>query len=280
MKLFACMCNQPQRLWAALAPVHAALVAQPPVARWGLAYAQGGDILIVRTPRPSDKPVDLAAPLAEIPTDCAIGQAVQSGGDERWTGTDDTPPYRYRRWMFAQTSPVDVQSSDAAGAGSIDEAAQRLLRHVPEFLRSQLRTRTPSELVLALFLAGLHDEGKIDDPNVAVSTTLRALVAAAKRVAAERAETGAQSGVGSLVASNGRSMVALRLGAPLRVRRLRLDDEARDQRRSSDSRHRFRGVLLVSGEVGEPGHGFEDVPTNRAVIIHRNLHFEVSDLHS
>ena len=39
MKLFACMCNQPQRLWAALAPVRAALSVQPPVSRWGLAYS-------------------------------------------------------------------------------------------------------------------------------------------------------------------------------------------------------------------------------------------------
>jgi len=53
MKLFACMCNQPQRLWAALAPVRAALVAHPPVSRWGMAYSQGGDVLLVRTPKSS-----------------------------------------------------------------------------------------------------------------------------------------------------------------------------------------------------------------------------------
>src|SRR5436853_61226 len=80
MKLFACMCNQPQRLAAALAPVRATLIAQPPVSRWGLGYIQGGDVLLVRTPKSSATPVDLAGPLAEIATDCAIAQAVR---DER-----------------------------------------------------------------------------------------------------------------------------------------------------------------------------------------------------
>src|SRR5712691_932335 len=99
MKLFACICNQPQRLPIALAPVRAALLAQPPVSRWGLGYIQGGDVLLVRTPKSSATPVDLAGPLtAEIKTDCAIAQAVR---DERSSttpgGTDNTPPFRFRR---------------------------------------------------------------------------------------------------------------------------------------------------------------------------------------
>ncbi|HEY6038979.1 MAG TPA: hypothetical protein VIV58_32070, partial [Kofleriaceae bacterium] len=76
MKLFACMCNQPQRLWAALAPVRAALLAHPPVSRWGMAYSQGGDVLLVRTPKSSASPVELAGPLAEIHSDCVIAQAI------------------------------------------------------------------------------------------------------------------------------------------------------------------------------------------------------------
>lgn len=304
MKLFACMCNQPQRLWAALKPVRAALIAQPPVARWGLAYAQGGDILLVRTPRASDKPVDLAGPLAEIPTDCAIGQAVQSRGDERWSGADNTPPYRYRRWMFAQTGPVDVPASDHPGSAGVssmpsglrseseidpakkddatvaDDAAPRLLKHIPEFLRRNLRGRTLGELVFNLFLAKLHDEGTVDDPNLPIAATRRALAAAVGLVAAERAETGVKGSLGSLVASNGRSMVAIRLGDPLRVRRLRLDDDSDDLRRSTDSRHPFRGVLLVSGADPDLMDGFEEVPPNRALVIHRNLQFEVTELPS
>src|SRR5678816_4419618 len=145
MKLFACMCNQPQRLWAALTPMRAVLQAQPPVSRYGLAYSQGGDVLLVRTPKSSHKPIDLAGPLAEIATDCAIGQAVN---DDRFGGTDNTPPFRFRRWMFAQ-----------GGSPNLDAATPRLLEHIPEYLRRNLKGRTPGELVFHVFLAMLHDDG-------------------------------------------------------------------------------------------------------------------------
>ena len=102
------------------------------MSRWGLGYIQGGDVLLVRTPKSSTHPVDLAGPLvAEIKTDCAIAQAIR---DDRFGGTDNTPPFRFRRWMFAQTGQPDL---DAAGP--------QLLEHIPEYLRRNLRGRTPGE---------------------------------------------------------------------------------------------------------------------------------------
>src|SRR3954469_17067658 len=165
MKLFACICNQPQRLSAALAPVRAALVAQPPVSRWGLGYIQGDDVLLVRTPKATAVPVDLAGPLsAEIKTDCAIAQAVRDEG-AAVGGTDNTPPFRFRRWLYAQTS-LDGQLLS-------DDIAPRLLEHVPEYLRRNLKGRTPAELIFHVFLAMLHDEGGLDDPNLPPAASRR-----------------------------------------------------------------------------------------------------------
>lgn len=250
MKLFACMCNQPKRLSAALAPVRATLIAEPPVHRWGLAYSQGGDVLLVRTPKISEKPVDLAAPLAEIPTDCAIAQAVRDSGDKVLGGTDNTPPYRFRRWMFAMSGNIDVDPS-------------RLLEHVPEYLRRNIKGRTGAELVFHVFLAMLHDEGAVDDPNVPVTATRRALAATIKLVGAQ---------LGNVALSNGRSMVLARLDEPLRLRRLWVTGE-RGERDDS-----FRGVLVVSGGDGDPRDGFEDVPAQRAVLVTRDLQVSLADL--
>jgi hypothetical protein len=173
------MCNQPKRLAAALAPVRAALVAEPPVSRWGLGYSQSGDVLLVRTPKSSDKPVDLAAPLVEVSTDCAIGQAVRDAGDQpTYGGTDNTPPFRFRRWMFA-----------LSGAPELDAIAPRLFEHVPEYLRRNVKGKHPAELVFHVFLAMLHDEGSVDDANVPVQATRRALAATIKLVAAEHARS-------------------------------------------------------------------------------------------
>jgi hypothetical protein len=256
MKLFACMCNQPKRLWTALAPVRPVLSAGPPVSRWGLGYSQGGDVLLVRTPKSSQKAVDLAGPLAEIPTDCAIGQAVN---DDRFGGTDNTPPFRFRRWMFAMTGTPDV-----------DAAAPRLLEHIPEYLRRNLKGKTPGELVFHVFLAMLHDEGSVDDPNINPQATRRALGATIKLVANE---VNQPVRLGNIALSNGRSMIVTRTDdEPLRLRKLWVVDDrgARDET--------FRGVLLVSGGDGDPRDGFEDVPGRHAVLVSRDLSVQLSGL--
>ncbi|MDB4964101.1 MAG: hypothetical protein JWP01_4100 [Myxococcales bacterium] len=262
MKLFACMCNQPQRLPAALAPVRSALVAQPPVSRWGLGYIQGGDVLLVRTPKATTTPVDLSAPLSELKSDCAIAQAVREDG---YAGTDNTPPFRFRRWMFAQT-----------GAPKLEDIAARLLEHVPEYLRRNMKGRTPAELIFHLFLAMLHDEGNIDDPNLPTSSQRRALAATLRLVSSELERAGKVGGasahLGNVALTNGRSMVLAHLSEPLRLRRLTVTGE-RGERDDS-----FRGVLLLSGGDGDPKDGFEDVPPNTAVLISRDLQVSFADL--
>jgi glutamine amidotransferase len=276
MKLFACMCNQPLRLSAALAPVRTALVAQPPVSRWGFGYIQGGDVLLVRTPKGSAAPIDLAAPLGDIATDCAIAQAVN---DSRYGGTDNTPPFRFRRWLFAQT-----------GSPELDDVAPRLLEHVPEYLRRNLKGRTPAELIFHIFLAMLHDEGNIDDPNLPTQATRRALAATLRLVEAELEKIGRDKGavhLGNVALSNGRSMVVARpsTAEPLRLRKLWLTDDRGKPEPGPDA---CRGVLLVAGhgngdaprtDAGaDATNGFEDVPANHAVLVSRDLKFVLADL--
>jgi len=260
MKLFACMCNQPQRLAAALAPVRAALVAQPPISRWGLGYIQSGDVLLVRTPRGSALPVDLASPLlADIKTDCAIAQAVRDPGTTGPAGgTDNTPPFRFRRWMFAQTGTPDI-----------DAIAPRLLERVPEYLRRNIKGRTAAELVFHVFLARLQDEASLEDPNLPVVVQRRALAATLRLI------TDAAAGpvdLGDLALTNGRSMLLANLGASLRVRRLTVNTD-RGERDEA-----FRGYLLLSGGDGEPRDGFEQVPAHQAVMITRDLQLSFGDL--
>jgi hypothetical protein len=267
MKLFACICNQPQRLSTALAPVRAALIAQPPVSRWGLGYIQGGDVLLVRTPKASTVPVDLAGPLtAEIKTDCVIAQAVRDHGPSLG-GTDNTPPFRFRRWMYAQSgldaklfydAADDKPGADRADAAASDDIAPRLLAHIPEYLRRNLKGRTPAELTFHVLLAMLHDEGNIDDANLPPAASRRALAATLRLVAAELARAGkAGIALGNVALTNGRSMVVAHLDEPLRLRRLWVTGE-RGERDES-----FRGFLLVSGGDGDPKDGFEDVPPHR-----------------
>jgi hypothetical protein len=263
MKLFACMCNQPQRLSAALAPVRSVLVSQPPVARWGLAYHHAGDLLLVRTPRPSERPVDLAGALigapptpAEIATDSAIGLAVVADAslENPVGGTDNTPPFRFRRWMFGQTGRV-----------AIEDLAPALVDHIPEYLRRNIRGRTSAELIFHAFLAMLADEGNMDDANLPIAVARTALTNTLRLVRSELEKAHEPTSLGNLAVSNGRIMIVAHLSEPLRMRRLWVMDD----RGGKDPQ--FRGVIMLSGGDGDPKDGFEDVPANSAVLVERDL---------
>jgi hypothetical protein len=123
-----------------------------------------------------------------------------------------------------------------------------------------------------VFLAMLHDEGAVDEPNVPVASTRRALAATLKLVSAELQKASSTAPIGNVALSNGRSMVLARLDEPLRLRRLWVTGE-RGERDES-----FRGVLLVSGGDGDPRDGFEDVPAQRAVLVTRDLQVSLADL--
>ncbi|HEY4243821.1 MAG TPA: class II glutamine amidotransferase [Kofleriaceae bacterium] len=262
MKLIACICNQPQRLAAALEPVRAALVAQPPVSRWGLGYVQGGDVLLVRTPKASATPVDLAGPLlaheSDLRTDCAIALAVGEAGT--LSGTDNTPPFRFRRWLYAHTG---------WGAAADEHATPKLLERVPEYLRRNIRGRTAGEVAFHVFLAALHDTGALDDANISPALARRALANALQQI-----EAAGAAPLGTVALTNGRCMVVAHGAEPLRVRRLWVMAETGRAERDES----FRGFLLVTGPEAEAKDGFEDVPANKAVEVSRDLSMSFADL--
>src|SRR5678815_790509 len=136
------------------------------------------------------------------------------------------------------------------------------LAHIPEYLRRNVKGRTPAELTFHVFLAMLHDEGNIDDPNLPPASTRRALAATLRLVAAELAKSGKpEASLGNVALSNGRSMVVAHLDEPLRLRRLWVTGERGEPERGADA---FRGVLLVSGDDVNV-EGFEELPQQHSV---------------
>jgi len=263
MNLFATMCNQPQRLLEALASVRDVLVATPPIARWGLGYVQSGEVLLARTPRPSLTPVDFYGGLEGARSDCVIGHAV-SAARPRLGGTDDTPPFRYRRWMYVQDVPQ-----------AADDHAARLLGHVPDFLRRNIRGHSTAEVAFHVFLAMLHDLGGIDDANLAMPVARKALAASSALVASELTKAGAGVALGNVAVSNSRALLIARLGGPIWMRRLHVIND-RGERDAG-----FRGVLFVSGEdhaAAPTADGFEEIPAASAVTVSRDLRVDVTQL--
>lgn len=262
-RLFGCICNQPQRLDEALESVRTVLVAQAPVSRWGLGYVHSGEVLLTLHPRQASSDVDFYALLAGLNSDYMIGWA---GAEDELRGDANTQPFRYRRWFFAQ------ETGAGAGRSGNAEMQAQLQQHVPDYLRRNIRGRSPAELVFHLFLSMLHDAGTLDDPNLAPTHIRRGLRDTIALVDAVAAKTGAGWEHGNIVLSNSRSMMAVRLGEPLQVRRLK---QQKDPRRPESQ---FKAVLVVSSQDLRGESGFEEMPPRSAVAISRDVNTDIVEL--
>lgn len=261
-RLFGCLCNQPEKLALALEPIRSVLVAQAPVSRWGLGYIQSDEVLLTRTPRRSVTDVDFFSALQRIDSDHVIGHAAE---DDGLSGNENTQPFRYRRWLFAQEST----------RADMPRAHARIAELVPEFLRRNLKGRTPAELVFHVFLAALHEKNAIDDIDLPLAASRGALAAALERVEAVLAEHDVTRPVdeplGNLITSNGRWLMAARLDRPLYMRRLMVPG---DERRGARGQATFKGVLVVSSD-DDPGEGFEEIPSRSALLLSREVRADV-----
>jgi hypothetical protein len=154
---------------------------------------------------------------------------------------------------------------DGAGA-EIQQIVPQLLEHVPDFLRRNIKGKTSAELIFHLFLSFLHDAGHLDDPNLSTTESRRALRDSLAMVYTLLTKAGAgAAGLGNMITSNGRSLLGVRLDAPLYLRRLKVHEPKKPET--------FRGVLVLS--AGDPGEGFESVPPRSVVACSRDIRVDV-----
>jgi glutamine amidotransferase len=258
-RLFGAICNEPKRLHTALEPVRDVLVARGHFKGWGLGYAQGGEVLLKRNPRPTDV-VDFYDALASVASDYIIMHADDPATDhDAHTGNDNTQPFRYKKWLYAQAGAIDA----------FEEIKPALLDHIPEFMRRNIRGKTPAEHIFHVFLAFLHDAGVVMDHNLPLAQSRRALRDALAMVFSLITRAGGTAGPGNIVVTNSRSMLAVRLGQPLHVRRFKQPGR--------DKGHEFRAVLIAS-EVTDPGEGFEEIPDRSVITVTRDLQIDIVPL--
>jgi glutamine amidotransferase len=162
--------------------------------------------------------------------------------------------------MFAMEGDID----------GFQEVSPRLVDHIPEYLRRNIKGKTAAEHVFHVFLSFLHDSGNLDDPNLDTSQSRRALRDALALVYGAVTKAGATVSLGNVVVSNCRSMLAARLDGPLFLRRLKVPVSARDP-------ETFKGVLALStGE--DPGEGFEEIPSRSVLAISRDIRTDIVSL--
>ena len=149
---------------------------------WGLGFYQGGEVLMRRR-RIDERPeIDVANLAADVRADLLIGHVRHATmGALR---TENTHPFRYRQWLFAQTGTVS----------DFEQVRERLVGSVPEFLRSGIRGETDAEVVFHVFLSFLHDAGLLNDESVETSLVREALRSSLAVVDGITAEVGHRAG--------------------------------------------------------------------------------------
>ncbi|MEZ4297812.1 MAG: class II glutamine amidotransferase [Polyangiaceae bacterium] len=144
---------------------------------WGVGFYQAGEVLLKRRPIDDRSEVDLGPLTKDIRADILVAQ-VRSGtvGAPR---TENTHPFKFRQWLFAQTGTV----------GSFAVLRGRILESLPAFLARDVKGDTDAELIFHLFLSFLHDMGQLDRMAVEPASARAALsscVALVDRLCAEQ----------------------------------------------------------------------------------------------
>lgn len=173
---------------------------------WGVGFFHGGEILLKRRPLDDRAEIDLSEMIAEVRSDILIAHVRRATVGT--TRTDNTHPFRYRHWIFANTGTV----------GGFGDVRTRLLESLPQFLQRALRGDTDSELLFYLYLSFLHDAGQLGDqvvPPKDVFAALKSSLGLVNRIASEAGQGDMHT---NILLATPDYLVAAHRGAPMGYR--------------------------------------------------------------
>jgi predicted glutamine amidotransferase len=265
-RLFGLIGNRPDLVGHVLALESEALVARTrgsPLG-WGIGFYQGGEVLMRRRPIDDREEIQPAKLAADVKADVLLGHVRSATvGALR---TENTHPFRYRQWLFAQTGTLP----------HFDAIRERLVATVPEFLRGNVRGETDSEIVFHVFLSFLHDAGRLDDGSAAPGAVIDALKSSLAVIEGMAAEVGDVGEGTNLLVSNGETLFAVHRNAKMSYRvfsgkndaEMILGDDAQLRRRIPElAQTHF--TLIASDFDEELPPRWKTVPMNAAVTMTR-----------
>ena len=173
---------------------------------WGIGFYQGGEVLMRRRPIDENATIEISRVAGDVRADVVVGHVRNATvGALR---TENTHPFRYRQWLFAQTGTLP----------SFDSIRERLVASVPEFLRSSIRGETDAEILFYVFLSFLHDAGRLNDTVIDPANVRDALRSSVAVVDGMAAEVGGESASINMMASDGETVFALHRGSQMAYR--------------------------------------------------------------
>lgn len=237
---------------------------------YGFGYFTTGDVLLGKRPSGAPALLTVAQLVGEVDTDVlvAFGRSARNGHPK----DEDTPPFRFRRWLFAHDGAIE----------GFSQVQPRLIELLPDFLRRAIEGQTDSEHAFMVFLKFLRDDGRLDDLDLEAEAAGEALARTVRQIDAWSREVGAQKSSLNFVATNGRILAATRRGRPLSYGLLEglvpcglhgvtgasPDTEAMVRP------HRQVKAVCFAGRLLAPN-GFVEVPESSSVSVSRDLRVSV-----
>lgn len=225
---------------------------------WGIGFYQAGEALLRRRPLDDREVIELSA-LNDISAGLIIAQIRTPGmGALR---TENTPPFRYRDWLFAQRGTI----------AGFEVARDPLLERVPEFLRCNLRGETDGEAMFYSFLSCLDEHVGLDRDRISaaqIRDALRSAMARLEQTLGSGAATGAAI---DWFVSDREHVVALHRTGTMMYRRFEAPEELEallPEGPPGASLHPFRCSVIASGLDAPPEHWLRVEP-NRLVTLNR-----------
>jgi glutamine amidotransferase len=170
---------------------------------WGVGFYQAGEVLMRRRPIDDREEIDLAKLCSDVRADVVLGHVRSATvGTLR---TENTHPFRYRQWLFAQTGTAPGASTPT----QVDAIRDRMIASLPEFLRGGIRGETDAEILFHVFLSFLHDAGRLNEQAVEPAAIRDALRSSLAVVDGMSAEVGGAPGEINVAVTNGEYLVAV-----------------------------------------------------------------------
>lgn len=216
---------------------------------WGVGFHQGGEVLIRKRPVEERTHLSIAELVQDVRADSVMVHVRAPSDQARAEGAENTHPFRYRNWLFAQTGALPAFS----------RARSRLLETVPDFLSSQIRGETDAEVLFTVFLSFLHDSGGLEMDSSSGDGAIRALRSTLALADAVGAELGQPPARINLLLGNGELMLGVHRGRAMAFREYAnradiaaLTPDESDAARRSDTGNMHLVVVASDFHVASP----------------------------
>ena len=214
---------------------------------WGLGYYADNRALIIR------KPADLLPRRSFYELSPSVTSRVVLATIERDPpGLEKSPPYRFRRWLFASTGNLSP----------LEGMADRIQDKLPDFVRTDAATKGGAGLAFGMFLAELHRGGLLDDPLSGAQPLAEALGRTAQTIARLSTEANHDPVAASYVATNGKHLLVAGGGVRIYWKEQRgleslpegpPDPALTDFKQIAEALKRFRAIVIARDVGSSPG---------------------------